>query len=426
MKSDAQQAFLQEKRNSLLNRISRWRESQAVYMPGAITSPTANDNDSDDDEMAEDMVLILPSTLESEQRLAICQHRVEEYERQLRLAQIDDSLVELRNARRIRRTLLVNHRFQIAGQGRRVNTRSHSVIENIEDRIEKFARRYRSAYQALLRLDPSGDWRENFLELRGCDNRGPGKEIEEEGPGDGSYVPSWIWLANPQIRDLSSATNVDEDAADEDVNDVMRVEWATSFARMERWGEEVELLQEEMRRVVTFLEWRSLDWSTRGGARSSSVTPDIQSGLDAYARKQTAVYRNLALSFAILWRPVLISHNLDHSWATAFLKRHNVILTNYSPPAPQIHMNPNPQEPLDTNIASNTDVPFDTNDPPHANPDQPDPHPAPRARSSFDVNMGVLLDEVDPDDLSDTLSSDADDPEFDDLDFDFDFDFDLD
>ena len=424
MKSDAQQAFLQEKRNLLLNRISRWRESQAVYMPGAVTSPTAND--ADDDEMAEDMVLILPSTLESGQRLAICQHQVAEYERQLRLAQIDDSLVELRNARRIRRNLLVNHRFQIAGQGRRVNTRSHSVIENIEDRIEKFAQRYRSAYQALLRLDPSGDWRENFLELKGCDNCGPGKEIEEEGLGDGSYAPSWIWLANPQIRDLSSTMDVDEDAADEDVNEVMRVEWSTSLARTERWGEEVKLLQEEMRRVVAFLEWKSLDWSTREGTRAASVTPDIQSGLNAYARKQTAVYRNLALSFTILWRPVFVSHNLDYSWAAAFLKRHNVVSTDSSPPAPRNCMNTDPQEPLDTNIASNTDVSFDINDSPHANPDQPYSHPAPQIHSSFDVDVGVLLDEVDPDDLSDTSSSDTDGPELDDLDFDFDFDFDLD
>ena len=37
-----------------------------------------------------------------------------------------------------------------------------------------------------------------------------------------------------------------EGATDEEVNDVMRVEWVMSFAWMERWVEEVELLQEEM------------------------------------------------------------------------------------------------------------------------------------------------------------------------------------
>ena len=41
---------------------------------------------------------------------------------------------------------------------------------------------------------------------------------------------------------------------------MMRVQWTTSHARMERWAEEVELLQEEMRQVVMFLEWKSENW----------------------------------------------------------------------------------------------------------------------------------------------------------------------
>jgi hypothetical protein len=63
--------------------------------------------------------------------------------------------------------------------GQRANTRSRSVIDGVQERIDKFARRYRAAYGALLRLDPSGDWSTTYLELRDCDNRGPGKEIEE-------------------------------------------------------------------------------------------------------------------------------------------------------------------------------------------------------------------------------------------------------
>ena len=41
---------------------------------------------------------------------------------------------------------------------------------------------------------------------------------------------------------------------------MLRVQWTTSHARMERWVEEVALLQEEMRRVVMFLEWKSESW----------------------------------------------------------------------------------------------------------------------------------------------------------------------
>ena len=154
------------------------------------------------------------------------------------------------------------------------------------------------------------------------------KEVEERGVGDGSYTPSWIWLSNPRARDPAGATDADEGATDEEVNDAMRVEWAMSFARMERWAEEVELLQEEMRRVVAFLEWKSTDWLTKREARLALVTPDIQSGLDAYARKQAGVYRDLAVSFSMLWHPTLVSYNLNHSWATAYLQRHGVSPAN--------------------------------------------------------------------------------------------------
>ena len=113
------------------------------------------------------------------------------------MAQLQDSIIKLRHARKIRRKLLLNHYTQIAGQGQWANTRSRTVLNSVESRIVKFVKRYRIAYRALLQLDPSGDWQEVFLELKDSDNRGPGKENDEEGTGDSSYFRSWIWLPNP-------------------------------------------------------------------------------------------------------------------------------------------------------------------------------------------------------------------------------------
>ena len=375
-------------------------------MPGAITTPLPIDDVGTDEheiKTAEDIPLLLPSALEPGQRLAVCQHRVAEHEQQFRLAQLEDSLAELRRVRRIRSTLLFNHRTQIAGQGQRANTRSRSVIDGVQERIDKFARRYRGAYEALLKLDPSGDWTNTYLELRECDNRGPGKELEDMGPGDGSYSISWIWLANPQVHDPSNTPVDDQAATQEEVNEVMRVEWAMSFARMERWAEEVELLQEEMRRVVAFLEWKSVDWLTKREARSASVASDIQSGLDAYARKQAAVHRDLALSFAKLWLPTLASYRLDHSWVSAFLQQHEVSLDTSSPPNRGI---------FKLRILSDT------------NEDRPSAAPIPQIHASSTVgnaDEGIFLDEVDSDTSSDILSSDTDESElsYDDLDFEF-------
>ena len=132
--------------------------------------------------------------------------------------------------------------------------------------------------------------------------------------------------------DVAGGEVGEECASDEDVNEVLRVEWTTSFARLERWAEEVELLQEEMRRVVMFLEWKSADWLGKVDVRGGDLAPDIQSGLGVYARKQAAVYRNLATSFAKLWRPTLVSYGLQHSWVTEYMKKRGVPLTDTNTP----------------------------------------------------------------------------------------------
>ena len=298
-------------------------------MPGVATAPLQASEDSADDndvETAENVPLLLPSSLDSESRQRICLHRVAEHEHLLRFAQAQDSLIELQHTRKIRRTMLVDHRMQIAGQGQRVQTRSRATVNTVETRINKFVERYRAAYRALLQLDPTGSWREKFLELKDSDNRGPGKECEEEGVGDGSYLRSWIWLANPRNPDTVDGEAAEEGASEEEVNEMLRVEWTTSYARLERWAEEVELLQEEMRRVVAFLEWKSVDWLAKTHVRGGDLASDIQSGLCAYARKQAAIFHDLAVSFAKLWYPTLMSYGLRHSWMTEFMEKHRIPL----------------------------------------------------------------------------------------------------
>ena len=314
-----------------MRQIKKWREIQLTYMPGVIATLQEADEDNDEDNeivVAETIPLILPSGLDPAIREIICLHQVSEHERVLRMAHLQDSLAELRHTRKIRRKLLLNHYMQVAGHGTRSNTRSRTVLNGVENRITKFVERYRVAYKALLQLDPNGDWRETYLELKDSDNRGPGKEDSEKGTGDGSYFRSWIWLSNPRATDTAGGEAGEEGASEEDVNELLRVEWTTSFARLERWTEEVELLQEEMRRVVTFLEWKSADWLAKVDARQGTSTLDIQSGIGAYARKQAAVYHDLAVSFVKLWGPTLKSYDLEHSWLTEYTAHHGISLAD--------------------------------------------------------------------------------------------------
>ena len=118
------------------------------------------------------------------------------------------------------------HKIQLAGEGQKTQTKARAAIQTLQDRIEKSIRRYRVARDALLQLDPRGDWEKLYLPLSDADNRGPGKEPEEVCASDGQYTQSWIWRL--------STTAVSQD----EVNEDMRVEWAQCMARAARWEEE--------------------------------------------------------------------------------------------------------------------------------------------------------------------------------------------
>ena len=101
---------------------------------------------------------------------------------------------------------------------------------------------------------------------------------------------------------------------------------------MERWVEEVELLQEEMQRVVTYLEWKSGQWMGKQDARSTTAASSIQSRLQVYARKQARIYHDLAVAFLKLWCPMLVSYGLKHTWVTLYMKKHKVSLEDTNTP----------------------------------------------------------------------------------------------
>ena len=284
-------------------------------MPGVLET-TAADLESSKRVKAESIALWLPSELNANDRDTICLSGVTNCEKELRFAQLEDSLNDLRRARRTRRGLITFHKVQLAGQGQRTQTKSQAAMRTVQDRIDKCVRRYRVAHSALLRLDPNGTWRNLYRPLNDADNRGPAKEAKEMLEPDGTYIPSWIWT--------SSTTTV----SCEEVNEDMRVEWAQCMARAERWEEEKTLLQEEMRRVVEFLQWRSDNWLAKVESRTDDAAPPICAGISAYAKKQSAVYHHLAVRFCQRWHMSLVSLSLPHDWATKFLETHKEPLSN--------------------------------------------------------------------------------------------------
>ena len=94
----------------------------------------------------------------------------------------------------------------------------------------------------------------------------------------------------------------------------MQVEWAKSRARMMRWEEEYLLVQEEMRRVIAWFEWKAAWWERQASLRQQ-VDSGILSGLGAYAHKQADIQRRLAEGCAGDWLPALIEFEVIPEWA---------------------------------------------------------------------------------------------------------------
>ena len=114
-----QQAELQERRVTLRHRIERWQDIQASYMPSVMELRLTQDL-----QHPETIHLRLPSALHSR---SILPYNLREKERRLRLAQAEDSLVELKRLLRISMSLQ-DYKIRQIGPSQKANTRARSMI----------------------------------------------------------------------------------------------------------------------------------------------------------------------------------------------------------------------------------------------------------------------------------------------------------
>jgi hypothetical protein len=301
-------ADLEVKRTALRNRIQQWREAQLVYMPcvGSLLLQTlAPAADSPSVEPAESIPLHLPSSLTLSLRQSPELPAVIEKERRLRVAQADDALADVRHQRRIISGLWQFKRLNVDGMGNKACTRIRALYNRFRLRTQRCAGHYRAARQALVALDPDGSWQSRLRVLKDEDIRGPGKD--DDGVGNGRFEPSWIWLV---ARNHSAP---DEGASEQVLDDSLQVEWSKSQARKDRWEEEVVIVQEEMRRVIAYHEWRARWWRSQA-ARRSDVDDSLLHGVAAYAEKQAHFSEQLAWQCAAYWLPVLKEKGFSPEW----------------------------------------------------------------------------------------------------------------
>jgi hypothetical protein len=364
-RTSTQQAQASKKVTGLLRQVNEWMDLRTIYIPAASLAETSFlQGRTAVPSRGLDVRLWLPSTLSLEQRSS-CLGDVVSIELNYRLAQATDCVANLCHARRTRYRLWSNYRHQIAGEGGKITTRARSEINAVQSRVNRTVESYRTAFEALVQLQPDSSWQDKYglYELRDEDNRGPTAasdkieivvahkrqavrdgvlaadgqlmeeyDLDDSAPPiiappvttDGRYEPSWIWRG----RKL-------DDMDDEEYMLQVRSEWAQAEARRERWTEETQLLTMEMQRTLLALRHSYDTWIARASSRDEcGLSGDMLSGIRSYAHKQASVARLCARYFISLWYVVLSDPGpLPAWWASAIVWLDDAEEALLSPPS---------------------------------------------------------------------------------------------
>jgi hypothetical protein len=262
-----------------------------------------------------------PSALGVGGRSSICQEGLAALEAEMREVHALEKLEELRHHLRARSAS--NHFKKTNLVGQHAQTRSHEVLSTIERKVQLAADHYRLSYQALVALDPPGKWRSQIRPLLSTDVVGLDERLvseherrtlekicrqlrlaggQSDSPiisntvisiGEGHRVLSWIWH-NVSVQEV-------EDDVSGKLHESVRVEWSKCRARCHRWREEVQLLDEEMRRVLDYSQWKSQWWAEQ--IKDILPTEELMEGLVAYALEHHAHEQALRTKLKKNWIP---------------------------------------------------------------------------------------------------------------------------
>ncbi|KAF9016354.1 hypothetical protein BDZ89DRAFT_918554, partial [Hymenopellis radicata] len=282
--TQGQASDIQRKREALSRQIRLFRSSQLVYMPGVAARLAAETVARRVPIDVEDQKLWMPSDFDANVRQTVCSPGFPAKEKELRITQCNDALHAMRDCERGLRTYAAFRRDETDGQA--VLTRSQSSIKTIEARRDFNADKYRHCRRALERL------------IRADVNNmtGGGFDIDVLMPlGEGAAELSWIW-------------------ANETGHGIDVVEGKISRARSNRWTEEVNVLEEEMRRIPVTLEERAIWWDARRESENTELGADIKEGIRAYAAQQAATQRTLVGAFRAIWEAGGIEVDEAEDW----------------------------------------------------------------------------------------------------------------
>ncbi|KAG1721611.1 hypothetical protein EDB19DRAFT_1646367 [Suillus lakei] len=292
--TDKQKATIQTQVTSLQQCLDAWAHIQELYMPVVcqLRHQSSEASRKSQELKPEDFNLWLPSHLPANTPV---DHKLAGHKWELCYAQALNALNEVCGHLRLRSHMYMYKDKNVCGQVG--STCAKRIIDAVESRKQASVLKYKRARNALLclgcRLEKCG-WEATIHPLLDSDVK-PLGNMEQQGRG----AISWIWLESH--ADNSCTEN-------EHMQDCVQLEWCKARACAHRWSEEVELLLEEMRRVLVFLKWQGAWWKERTALRMLDSAP-AQEGLTAYACRQSTLHESLVAEFQWLWCdvPALVS-----------------------------------------------------------------------------------------------------------------------
>jgi hypothetical protein len=107
---------------------------------------------------------------------------------------------------------------------------------------------------------------------------------------------SWIWKLPRATGGTEDDSIIDEA---EEASQALKIEWAKTQARAQRFAEEEELVVEEMRRVLSYFAWKANWWRNDAGNGSNER---VRRGCAAYAERQAHLIDSLRNKFEEIWK----------------------------------------------------------------------------------------------------------------------------
>ncbi|KAJ7147717.1 hypothetical protein C8R43DRAFT_1129633 [Mycena crocata] len=347
-----QQTTMTERSNKLRRKLATWMDNQVIIVPHVAVLRAEEDRarrrisatQAQPGVQVQHMVLWLPSEIKGRVE---CDIELYEYEFRLREAQAHETLDEIRH-QLLLRTHLYKYKDMYA-RGVKANTRCQTKIASVEERIRRSAERYRAARKALVGLGrelKKTSWEALLRPLAKEDVRGMPRALFQDperkkqlmrkgavarakaaqASADAKATMSWIWRG-PGVEAKEGAGGKKGEASKGDkaseghkeptgMNEALRIEWAKTRARFMRQEEQLNLLEEEMRRILAFLDWEADWWDSIASMRPAPPEDEADrvpgvayapthaaytEGNLAYSRRQAARLRKLRDVFETQW-----------------------------------------------------------------------------------------------------------------------------